>query len=190
MGDITRKKLLAVKICATYLAFIQSLHDVHIVIGSFWPSGFNSERCASNRPWRNMDSGKLLHTYQARIISYPSQTNTGQHIQAHGGGILKVGDKWYWYAILSYHHQPPLTPPPHPGSAKIRPMAQPSSTSIATLPPISSNGTMRVHCCRVPPQAILARVALSSALKSCSTRRRTSTFCGCTSTAPTTVKPK
>lgn len=29
-----------------------------------------------------------------------SQTNTGQHIQAHGGGILKVGDKWYWYAHL------------------------------------------------------------------------------------------
>lgn len=25
------------------------------------------------------------------------QTNTGQHIQAHGGGILKVGEKWYWY---------------------------------------------------------------------------------------------
>ncbi|KZM21638.1 uncharacterized protein EKO05_0008007 [Ascochyta rabiei] len=23
-------------------------------------------------------------------------TNTGQHIQAHGGGILKDGDKWYW----------------------------------------------------------------------------------------------
>lgn len=23
-------------------------------------------------------------------------TNTGTHIQAHGGGILKVGDKWYW----------------------------------------------------------------------------------------------
>ncbi|KAH7077412.1 galactan 1,3-beta-galactosidase [Paraphoma chrysanthemicola] len=23
-------------------------------------------------------------------------TNTGQHIQAHGGGMLKVGDKWYW----------------------------------------------------------------------------------------------
>ncbi|KAF2831882.1 galactan 1,3-beta-galactosidase [Ophiobolus disseminans] len=23
-------------------------------------------------------------------------TNTGQHIQAHGGGILKVGEKWYW----------------------------------------------------------------------------------------------
>ncbi|KAH7391705.1 glycosyl hydrolase [Pyrenochaeta sp. MPI-SDFR-AT-0127] len=23
-------------------------------------------------------------------------TNTGQHIQAHGGGIIKVGGKWYW----------------------------------------------------------------------------------------------
>ncbi|RAR05943.1 carbohydrate-binding module family 35 protein [Stemphylium lycopersici] len=23
-------------------------------------------------------------------------TNTGQHIQAHGGGIIKDGDKWYW----------------------------------------------------------------------------------------------
>ncbi|KAL6709648.1 hypothetical protein ACN47E_001076 [Coniothyrium glycines] len=23
-------------------------------------------------------------------------TNTGQHIQAHGGGMIKVGSKWYW----------------------------------------------------------------------------------------------
>ncbi|KAF1845590.1 carbohydrate-binding module family 35 protein [Cucurbitaria berberidis CBS 394.84] len=23
-------------------------------------------------------------------------TNTGQHIQAHGGGMIKVGEKWYW----------------------------------------------------------------------------------------------
>ena len=23
-------------------------------------------------------------------------TNTGKHIQAHGGGILKVGDTYYW----------------------------------------------------------------------------------------------
>jgi len=24
------------------------------------------------------------------------QTNTGQHIQAHGAGIIKDGEKWYW----------------------------------------------------------------------------------------------
>jgi hypothetical protein len=24
------------------------------------------------------------------------QTNTGQHIQAHGGGVIKDGEKWYW----------------------------------------------------------------------------------------------
>ncbi|KAI1535933.1 Galactan 13-beta-galactosidase [Pyrenophora tritici-repentis] len=23
-------------------------------------------------------------------------TNTGQHIQAHGGGIIKDSNKWYW----------------------------------------------------------------------------------------------
>ena len=35
-----------------------------------------------------------------KLLSF-NQTNTGKHIQAHGGGILKVGDIYYWYTNLS-----------------------------------------------------------------------------------------
>ncbi|KAH7401747.1 galactan 1,3-beta-galactosidase [Phaeosphaeria sp. MPI-PUGE-AT-0046c] len=44
--------------------------------------------------------GLLASTVSAALQVVPgatwTATNTGQHIQAHGGGILKVGDKWYW----------------------------------------------------------------------------------------------
>jgi hypothetical protein len=47
-----------------------------------------------------MDSGEHRSIKQIAMELTHSQTNTGQHIQAHGGGILKVGEKWYWYAPL------------------------------------------------------------------------------------------
>ncbi|KAH3904042.1 hypothetical protein HBI56_042830 [Parastagonospora nodorum] len=44
--------------------------------------------------------GLLVATVNAALQIVPgatwTATNTGQHIQAHGGGMLKVGDKWYW----------------------------------------------------------------------------------------------
>jgi hypothetical protein len=78
--------------CITLISFARS----HDAVPQFVSIGECCERNTSDRSWCDVDSCKLHSLSPPFFKLTRSQTNTGTHIQAHGGGILKVGSKYYW----------------------------------------------------------------------------------------------
>lgn len=80
------------------LGMLHRQYDMHSIIvpvlGLLASVATASLQIVPGATWTAVCRSNSVNEHRSLILW---QSNTGQHIQAHGGGMLKVGEKWYWY---------------------------------------------------------------------------------------------
>lgn len=151
-------------------------------------NGDRTPLLATDHTRSDLDSRNFSQTspFLAIQLTPLEQTNTGTHVQAHGGGIIQVGSTYYWIGEDKTN-----------GSV-FRSINCYGSTNliewtyvhihISWYHAVDTNLDRSERCSGSNQAATWVSIASSSARKLFSTRARASMSCGCTSMTANTAK--